>query len=135
MPTSSEANNPERAARISGGSSTPTVHVIIVDGTMSTLADGLETNAGLAFKLISETGSPVSVHYERGLQWPSLRRASLRLALGVLMGRGINPHIGPAVSAAGFQRTLVESKPFSRRVRIERRGMPDKRAEVVETGL
>ena len=69
----------------------PTVHVVIMDGTMSTLSPGLESNAGLAFKLISEIGSPVSVHYEQGLQWPNLLKG-----YGVLMGRGINHQIRSA---------------------------------------
>jgi len=59
-----------------------------MDGTMSTLCPGLESNAGLASKLISEMGSDVSVHYEPGLQWPNLLKA-----YGVLMGRGINHQI------------------------------------------
>ena len=39
-----------------------------MDGTMSTLDPGLESNAGIAYKLLSEMGSAVSVHYEQGLQ-------------------------------------------------------------------
>lgn len=77
-----------QAVTASSRTASPTVHVVIMDGTMSTLCPGLETNAGLASKLISETGSPVSVHYEPGLQWPNLLKA-----YGVLMGRGINHQI------------------------------------------
>lgn len=65
-----------------------TVHVVILDGTMSKLAEGHETNAGLTFKLLSELGSDVSVYYEAGLQWSNWRRAG-----DVLMGRGINRQI------------------------------------------
>jgi len=88
MPTSSEAHEPDRPVETASRTYAPTVHVIIMDGTMSSLDPGVETNAGLAFKLTSEMGAAVSVHYEKGLQWPSLRRA-----FGVLMGRGINHQI------------------------------------------
>ena len=65
-----------------------TIHVIILDGTMSSLEAGRETNAGLTYKLLSEMGSQVSVYYEHGLQWSHWRRAG-----DVLMGRGINRQI------------------------------------------
>jgi uncharacterized protein (DUF2235 family) len=65
-----------------------TTHVIILDGTMSTLAAGRETNAGLSYKLLSKLGGDVSVYYEHGLQWSHWRRAG-----DVLMGRGINRQI------------------------------------------
>ena len=55
---------------------------------MSTLSPGLESNAGLASKLIAEQDNNVAVHYEPGLQWPNLLKA-----YGVLMGRGINHQI------------------------------------------
>lgn len=66
----------------------PTTHVIILDGTMSTLMTDFETNAGLTYKLLHETGSDVSVYYESGLQWSHWRRAG-----DVLLGRGINRQI------------------------------------------
>ncbi len=75
---------PEVAPPVRGA----TVHVVILDGTMSTLDEGCETNAGLAYKLLSEMGSEVSVYYEHGLQWSHWRRAG-----DVLMGRGINRQI------------------------------------------
>jgi uncharacterized protein (DUF2235 family) len=65
-----------------------TIHVIILDGTMSSLETGCETNAGLTYKLLSEMGGQVSVYYEHGLQWSHWRRAG-----DVLMGRGINRQI------------------------------------------
>ncbi len=34
----------------------PVDHIIILDGTMSSLEPGMETNAGLIFKLLSEGG-------------------------------------------------------------------------------
>lgn len=66
----------------------PTTHVIILDGTMSTLDEGRSTNAGRTYKLLSEVGQGVSVYYEPGLQWSHWRRAG-----DVLMGRGINRQI------------------------------------------
>ncbi|WP_353312044.1 DUF2235 domain-containing protein [Shimia sp. NS0008-38b] len=66
----------------------PVTHVIILDGTMSTLAQGHETNAGLTYRLLSEIGAEVSVYYEAGVQWGSWRRT-----LDVMMGRGINRQI------------------------------------------
>jgi uncharacterized protein (DUF2235 family) len=65
-----------------------TTHVIILDGTMSSLEPGDETNAGLTFKLLHEMCGSVSVYYEPGLQWSHWRRAG-----DVLFGRGINRQI------------------------------------------
>lgn len=44
---------PEVAPPVRGS----TIHVIILDGTMSSLEAGRETNAGLTYKLLSEMGS------------------------------------------------------------------------------
>ena len=63
-------------------------HVIILDGTMSCLDDGHETNAGLAYKMVRDLGPDVSVYYEPGLQWNDW--ASTR---DVAAGRGINRQI------------------------------------------
>jgi uncharacterized protein (DUF2235 family) len=63
-------------------------HVIILDGTMSSLAPGCETNAGLAYRLLGSIGAPVSVYYESGVQWDDWRSAR-----DVMMGRGINRQI------------------------------------------
>lgn len=66
----------------------PMTHVIVLDGTMSSLKPGCETNAGLAYKLLSRIGAPVSCYYEAGVQWCDWR--SLR---DVITGRGINRQI------------------------------------------
>ncbi|SDE45760.1 DUF2235 domain-containing protein [Limimaricola pyoseonensis] len=68
----------------------PAIHVIILDGTMSTLRRGYETNAGLTYKLLRESGrqANLTVHYEAGIQWPSWSET-----LDVMMGRGINRQI------------------------------------------
>jgi hypothetical protein len=68
----------------------PATHVIILDGTMSTLREGFETNAGLTFKLLREEGrrANLTVHYEAGIQWRDWRST-----MDVVTGRGINRQI------------------------------------------
>ena len=64
-------------------------HVLILDGTMSTLHDGCESNAGLTYKLLSQAeGANLSIYYEAGPQWHDWRNT-----LDVIMGRGINRQI------------------------------------------
>lgn len=66
----------------------PQAHVIILDGTMSTLDPGHETHAGMTYRLCQEMGSAISLYYEAGVQWPSWRHT-----LDVMMGRGLNRQI------------------------------------------
>ena len=68
-------------------------HVIILDGTMSSLEPDQATNAGIAYRLCQEMGSALSVYYEPGLQWQDWRSTS-----AVAMGRGINRQIRRAYS-------------------------------------
>lgn len=64
-------------------------HVLILDGTMSSLAEGCESNAGLTYKLLCEvTGAELSLFYEAGLQWEDWRRTHQ-----ILTGCGINRQI------------------------------------------
>ena len=63
-------------------------HVIILDGTMSSLDPEFQTNAGRAYALLREMGSDISIYYEPGLQWRDWRSA-----VDVAMGRGINRQI------------------------------------------
>ncbi len=65
-------------------------HFVILDGTMSTLEPGLETNAGLAYRLLCDVGgaAQLSIRYEQGVQWRTWRDA-----LAVAEGRGINRQI------------------------------------------
>lgn len=63
-------------------------HVVILDGTMSSLVEGAETNVGLSYKLMREMGSALSIYYEPGLQWQDWRSTR-----DVIMGRGINRQI------------------------------------------
>lgn len=67
-----------------------TTHVIILDGTMSSLETGSETNAGLTFRLLQEAGQRASltVHYEAGIQWRDWSGT-----WGVMTGKGINRQI------------------------------------------
>lgn len=63
-------------------------HVIILDGTLSSLEHGFETHAGVTYRLCSQMGGRVSVYYESGVQWRGWRSG-----LDVLMGRRINRQI------------------------------------------
>ena len=63
-------------------------HVVIIDGTMSSLEEGMETNAGQTYRLLCETGTGGTVFYEAGLQLTRWQNAP-----DILMGRGINRQI------------------------------------------
>jgi len=78
-----------RPVRIKHGPRGPVTHVIILDGTLSSLEPGDETNAGLTYKLLNEaTGASLSLYYEPGVQWPDWKRTG-----DVMLGRGINRQI------------------------------------------
>ncbi len=68
----------------------PAIHVIILDGTMSSLEPGEETNAGITFKLLREEGrrANLTVYYEAGVQWRDWAGT-----YGVMTGKGINRQI------------------------------------------
>ncbi|MFT7058735.1 MAG: hypothetical protein ACJASV_001237 [Pseudorhodobacter sp.] len=65
-------------------------HYIILDGTLSSLEPGLETNAGRVFKLLSENGLSAdrTLYYEPGVQWEDWGHL-----VDVALGRGINRQI------------------------------------------
>ena len=65
-------------------------HVVLLDGTMSSLLRGQETNIGLTYRLLSELGpsEPITLYYEPGIQWRGYRRA-----VEVLAGVGIDRQI------------------------------------------
>ncbi|MFA5537690.1 MAG: DUF2235 domain-containing protein [Gemmobacter sp.] len=65
-------------------------HVVILDGTMSSLEPGAETNAGITWKLLDEARSQarVSLYYEPGLQWLGWRNVP-----DVMQGRGLDEQI------------------------------------------
>jgi uncharacterized protein (DUF2235 family) len=72
----------------------PITHVVIMDGTLSSLEDGCETNAGLTYKMccdaadIGKGENNMLVRYEAGIQWDSWRDI-----MSVIEGRGINRQI------------------------------------------
>ncbi|MDE3122498.1 MAG: DUF2235 domain-containing protein [Paracoccaceae bacterium] len=84
-PARIEAHGPDHAP-LRG----PIDHVVILDGTMSTLSPGQETNAGRTYRLLRELApsARMSVYYEAGIQWQSWRHTP-----DVLQGRGINRQI------------------------------------------
>lgn len=65
-------------------------HIIILDGTLSTLAKGQEGNAGLLYHLLASGGAAFrhNVYYEPGQQWEGWRHG-----IKLIEGRGINPQI------------------------------------------
>jgi uncharacterized protein (DUF2235 family) len=68
------------------------VHVVVMDGTLSSLEEGFETNAGLAYRLLKRNAGPgVTLHYQPGLQfdWGDL----LASAWSVLTGSGLDLQI------------------------------------------
>ena len=77
-----------RPARDFGPRRGPVTHVVILDGTMSSLDPGSETNAGQAYRLCREMNGSLSIYYEPGLQWTDWRSAR-----DVMVGRGINRQI------------------------------------------
>ena len=77
---------PDKAAKRAGAD-----HVVLLDGTMSSLDPGEETNIGLTFRLLEEArarGTRLSLYYEPGLQWQGWTRLN-----EVVQGRGLNRQI------------------------------------------
>ncbi len=68
----------------------PVTLVVILDGTMSSLEPGQETNAGLIWRLLSERAPArdLAVYYEPGIQYTSWRQVR-----DVIEGRGLNRQI------------------------------------------
>ena len=66
----------------------PATHVIILDGTLSSLVPLCQTNAARTYTLLKEMGSAISLYYAPGLQWDNWR--SIR---DVITGKGINRQI------------------------------------------
>lgn len=64
--------------------------VVLLDGTLSSLEPGHETNIGLIFKLLSEVARPdrPEIFYEEGIQWGDWRGV-----IDVVVGKGINRQI------------------------------------------
>ncbi len=81
-----EAAMPPKPGRVRG----VVDHVIILDGTMSSLEPGQETNAGLIYRLLAESGRSAhrTVYYEPGLQWEGWQRM-----INVAQGKGLSRQI------------------------------------------
>ena len=64
--------------------------IVILDGTMSSLRSGHETNAGLAFRFLQSDGARanMAVYYEAGIQWRDWSGT-----WGVMTDKGINRQI------------------------------------------
>jgi len=82
-----QASLPRTESRRTRG---PATHVVILDGTLSTLMPGCETHAGQLYKLLLEAGvsANLTVYYEPGIQWNGWAGT-----LDVIQGRGINQQI------------------------------------------
>lgn len=78
------------AARTSRISRQPVTHVIILDGTNSSLDPGCETHAGTLYKLLCDmpATAQMSIYYDAGIQWMHWRSTQ-----DVAFGRGINRQI------------------------------------------
>ncbi|MEM9320467.1 MAG: DUF2235 domain-containing protein [Pseudomonadota bacterium] len=68
----------------------PRTHVVLLDGTMSSLTPGYETNIGLTYKLLAElrADARTNIYYEQGIQFRGIGHAH-----EVLAGIGINHQI------------------------------------------
>jgi len=65
-------------------------HVIVLDGTFSSLREGELSNAGLTYQLLAEDGLRAgrTVYYEEGIQWQGWRRG-----MDVINGVGLEGQI------------------------------------------
>ena len=66
----------------------PATHVVILDGTLSSLTPQYQTNAGRTYALLRALGAAVSLYYEPGPQWTDWYAPG-----PVLTGKGINRQI------------------------------------------
>ncbi|MFN4201917.1 MAG: DUF2235 domain-containing protein [Tabrizicola sp.] len=77
-------------------------HVVILDGTLSSLEPGREANPGILFRLLQEMGTHANrrLYYEPGMQWEGWLRG-----VAILEGRGIAPQIRRAYGwlASGYR--------------------------------
>lgn len=68
----------------------PTIHVVLLDGTLGTLDPGHETNVGRIYRFLraAPSAARLSLYYEAGVQWHAWRDTP-----NVAMGRGMNRQI------------------------------------------
>ena len=69
----------------------PRTHIILIDGTLSTLKEGHETHIGWLYKQLGQSTISTSAHYISGLQW-----GNWRTSWRVLVGRGLSAQIQEA---------------------------------------
>jgi len=69
-------------------------HIVILDGTLSSLDPGFETNAGLFYKLLCSDRVDQTIYYEPGIQWDAWKTTS-----HVITGIGTNRMIRRAYGA------------------------------------
>lgn len=69
----------------------PRTHVILIDGTLSSLSAGRETHVGWLYKQLGNSTIKTSVHYIPGLQW-----GNWTTSWRVLVGRGLSAQIQEA---------------------------------------
>ncbi|MEM7723890.1 MAG: DUF2235 domain-containing protein [Pseudomonadota bacterium] len=92
----------------------PQTHVVLLDGTMSSLTPGHETNIGLTYKMLLGLPDEVNqtLYYEPGIQWRGLLRSPEVIA-GIGINRQIkraylflarNYHPGDKIVLMGFSR-------------------------------
>lgn len=80
--------SPQNSKDALAGSAGARTHVIILDGTLSSLVPDRQTNAGQSYTLFHEMGSALSLYYEPGLQLHDWRSV-----WDVAAGKGINRQI------------------------------------------
>ncbi|OYW56594.1 MAG: hypothetical protein B7Z31_10370 [Rhodobacterales bacterium 12-65-15] len=89
---------PPQAGRVRGRVD----HVVILDGTLSSLDPDQIGNCGILFRLLQELGHKANrrVYYEPGMQWEGWLRG-----LAIVQGRGIAPQIQRAYGwlASGYR--------------------------------
>ncbi len=73
-------------------------HVILLDGTLSSLRPGQETSIGLIYRLLGPTTAKRSTYYAPGLQWGDWR-SNLR----VITGQGLGHQIRQAYGALSMR--------------------------------
>ena len=107
-----------------------TVHVVVMDGTLSSLEEGFEINAGLAYQLLKRNAGPgVTLYYQPGLQFD--RDNLLASACSVLTSSGLDLQIQQVYGAlasryqSGDEIFLIGySRDRSSRVAAARSGHP-----------
>jgi uncharacterized protein (DUF2235 family) len=97
--------------------------VVLLDGTMSSLRRGFETNIGLTYRLLQELpdSAMVTLYYEPGIQWRGWKR-SVEVIAGIGLNRQIkraylflarNYRPGDRVMLMGFSRGAYAARSLA----------------------